>query len=84
MDEDSDSFFDEVEVQMNIKIPQQLKLNLKLQGFSSAIIFADITEKDISEIENFMRTDLKETVEDSEKYCGVFKNNPTKFCCFSW
>ncbi|CAH1171175.1 unnamed protein product [Phaedon cochleariae] len=82
MDETED-FFVQVEKSLRIKIPHNVKLHLALSGFGNSVSLADITDKDIQDMELFAKTDLKEIVPNWNEYLGVFKEKIDSFRFFS-
>ncbi|CAH1176652.1 unnamed protein product [Phaedon cochleariae] len=73
---------DNVEKFLKFKIPNNVKLNLELSGYGNSVTLADISDKDIKDIELFARTDLKELVPNWNEYFGVFEEETDLFRFF--
>jgi len=67
---------------MQFKIPETLKNILKVMGLCNNIALENFKESQITEIENYIRSDFFNFVDKSEiqKYVGpIYKNHPDKF-----
>ncbi|CAH0558700.1 unnamed protein product [Brassicogethes aeneus] len=75
------NFFESFESKLNIVIPQTVKNILIINGYDNKRLVAELNETKISEIEDFVRNDLRNIVEkhDFEKYYGLFANKPHLF-----
>ncbi|KAK5640763.1 hypothetical protein RI129_002643 [Pyrocoelia pectoralis] len=84
MNEDSDSFFEKIENELNVKIPGHLKHLLSLHGFANNLSLGDLSDTDILEIEHFTKTQLKSVIKKEEinKYLGLFTDNTDNFVIF--
>ncbi|XP_071567414.1 uncharacterized protein [Temnothorax nylanderi] len=73
--------FAEVEMSLNIKIPETLKNLLIVNGFDNEIVISNINDSDIRDIVLFTRNDLHKIIdkEDLPKYYGLYWKNPSLF-----
>ncbi|KAF5279211.1 hypothetical protein FQR65_LT03459 [Abscondita terminalis] len=76
-----DLFFNEIENHIKIVVPKFTKNILKISGLSNRVAFQSFTETNLIELENFVKNDLKDLVDQTqyEDYFEVYKNNPEKF-----
>lgn len=78
-------FFEEIEDELNVKIPGHLKKLLTLHGYANNVSMANLSESDVTEIERFTRSDLKSIIKEDEivaEYVGIFTSNVSGFLIF--
>lgn len=68
------NLYDEVEQELNLQIPNDLKLILKVTRFDNEALLREITDADLNQIEEFVRQDLPHLIAKEEyvDYFGIF------------
>lgn len=77
--------FGEIEAHLNIQIPSQLRLMLKVNGYDSHHTIGTIDDSSIADIEKFARETLANVLSQDEyaAYYGIFQNKVTMYTVVS-
>lgn len=80
---DNDTFFDELDKVLEVKVPTQIKNILKINCYASAFAMSRFDDSCFSEIEHFMKNVFRETMitegEEKKDYLGIFTADQAKF-----